>query len=93
MVPTTILEELMTPYQKIMHAAGKGRGLRLTVRETWELAQDNAIQEAADNDAACPDCGSTCERSRRKPANRCCACINRLYNQHPDYPYQCEVCR
>lgn len=40
----------LTPFQKIMRAAKKGRGLRLTANEVFQLSRDEAVSEAAFND-------------------------------------------
>ena len=37
-----------TPWQKVMHAAKKGRGLRLSAEEVWRLSCDSAIATAAE---------------------------------------------
>lgn len=37
----------MTPWQKIMHAAKRGIGLRLTVEEVSRLSMDDAIETRA----------------------------------------------
>jgi hypothetical protein len=39
-----------TPYQKIMQAAKRGTGLRLTADEVYALSQDNAIEVRASGD-------------------------------------------
>lgn len=39
-----------TPWQKIMRAAKRGTGLRLTVDEVWQLSRDSAIETKAGND-------------------------------------------
>ena len=36
------------PHQRIMDAARRGAGLRLTADEVWELSQDDAIARAAE---------------------------------------------
>ena len=40
----------MTPHQKIMRAAKRGTGLRLTFEEVASLSMDNAIETCAMND-------------------------------------------
>lgn len=40
----------LTPFQKIMRAAKKGRGIRLTANEVFQLSRDDAIATAASND-------------------------------------------
>lgn len=55
----------MTPHQKILKAAKRGTGLRLTAAEVARLAADNAIATCAENDdviapgnqQACIRCG------------------------------------
>lgn len=37
----------MTPYQKIMRAAKRGTGIRLSFDEVWQLSRDEAISAAA----------------------------------------------
>jgi hypothetical protein len=39
-----------TPYQKILRAASRGTGLRLTSEEVAKLAGDSAIETVAGND-------------------------------------------
>jgi hypothetical protein len=40
----------MTPHQKIMRAAERGTGLRLTAEEVGKLSRDGAIETCAAND-------------------------------------------
>lgn len=40
----------MTPYQKIMRAASKKRGLRLSAEEVRQLSSDDAISQVAEHD-------------------------------------------
>lgn len=40
----------LTPYQRIMVAANKGVGLRLSAREVAAMSADSAISMLADND-------------------------------------------
>ncbi len=40
----------MTPHQRIMHAAAKGSGIRLSASECAELSRDQAIAQCALND-------------------------------------------
>ena len=40
----------LTPHQRIMRAAEKGRGLRLTADEVHALSMDGAIETCATND-------------------------------------------
>jgi hypothetical protein len=46
----------LTPYQRIVRAAQKGRGVRLSANEVWEMAHDDAIETAAGNEDARADC-------------------------------------
>ena len=41
----------LTPHQRIVQACIKGKGVRLTKDEVFQLAYDNAIQFAASNDS------------------------------------------
>jgi hypothetical protein len=41
----------LTPHQKIMDAARRMRGVRLTADEVTKLARDHAMQSAAQSDA------------------------------------------
>ena len=41
---------MVTPHQKIMRAAKRGTGLRLTAAEVYSLSRDNAIESCARND-------------------------------------------
>lgn len=43
-------ENKLTPYQRIMNAAKRGTGLRLSAKEVWQLSYDTAISDAAKND-------------------------------------------
>lgn len=40
----------LTPYQRIVRAAEKGRGVRLTVAEVFALSRDHAIYSRAEGD-------------------------------------------
>lgn len=40
----------LTPWQRIMEAAHKGRGIRLSSDEVFDLSMDNAIETKAMND-------------------------------------------
>lgn len=40
----------LSPYQRIVQAAKAGRGVRLSVDETAEIAQDDAIKQVAERD-------------------------------------------
>lgn len=42
----------MTPHQKIMRAAKRGTGIRLSAVEVLELSRDGAIATCAENDDA-----------------------------------------
>lgn len=42
----------LTPYQKIKRAAEAGRGVKLTATECWQLMQDDAIAQVAEQDEA-----------------------------------------
>lgn len=42
----------LDPYQKIMRAAKRGTGLRLTAGEVFALSCDDAIEQAASQDRA-----------------------------------------
>lgn len=39
-----------SPWQRIMRAADRGRGLRLSAEEILQLSMDRAIQQVAEND-------------------------------------------
>lgn len=41
---------MLNPWQKIMRAAERGTGLRLTADEVWRLSKDDAIEQAATQD-------------------------------------------
>lgn len=40
----------LSPHQKIMRAAKRGTGLRLTADEVFQLSRDGAIATCAEND-------------------------------------------
>lgn len=40
----------LTPYQRIMHAAKRGTGMRLSADEAFALSMDDAIASCAIND-------------------------------------------
>lgn len=42
----------LNPWQKIIRAAKRGTGLRLTFDEVWQLGMDDAIQQAASQERA-----------------------------------------
>ena len=44
-----------TPHERIIEAAKAGRGVRLTVDEVAELADDDAIRQAAEPQEGPPD--------------------------------------
>lgn len=40
----------LTPHQRIMRAAKRGTGLRLTAKQVFDLSRDDAIRTCAQND-------------------------------------------
>jgi hypothetical protein len=82
----------MTPYQRIMRAAYRGVGVRLSATDVQSLSHEDAIaMTAREDDEACPECGRTCDRSRKRQGNRCCNCADRLYGETEAGP--CDDCR
>lgn len=49
----------LTIYERIIRAAGRGKGLRLSAEDVWNLAQDDAIRTAAESDGTCSVCYGT----------------------------------
>lgn len=47
----------LSAHQKIVRAAHRGIGVRLTVDEAWDLAHDTAVLECARNDNENPEYG------------------------------------
>ncbi len=43
------MSEYKSPYQRIMIAANKGVGLRLSLEEVFQLSLDTTIRQAAEN--------------------------------------------
>lgn len=85
----------LTPHQRIMDAARAGKGMRLKAHEVEELANDQAIIDAAaDDDASCPSCGDhECDRAARRRANLCCECVAKEIPRRDGKDEQpCEAC-
>ena len=59
----------MTAHQKIMRAAKRGTGLRLTAKEISMLSMDQAIEQAAANDDAEDDSQTYADAG--EPTERC----------------------
>jgi hypothetical protein len=60
------MSKKLTPYQRIMRAAERGTGMRLSADEVAELASDGAISALAETDnyivtATCARCGDVGE--------------------------------
>lgn len=55
-----------TPYQRIVAAAEKGVGVRLSAEECWTLRWDGAIEQVASND----DMDQQEERERRRASSK-----------------------
>ena len=54
--------QTLTPHQRIMRAAEKGIGVRLSAEEVLHLAMDDAIAQAAENDETPPEGSEKCGR-------------------------------
>jgi hypothetical protein len=50
------MRRMASPYQRIMRAATKGRGVRLSADEVWTLSMDGAIETRAAVDNAADEC-------------------------------------
>lgn len=80
----------MTLHQRIMRAAARGTGMRLSAEEVAMMAQDHAISEAAQNDDDEADdralddclCDQCCERK---------ATHNRSHHSHGIMSF-CDQC-
>lgn len=55
----------MTPYQRIMRAAEKGRGVRLSADDVRRMAMDHAIVTLAENDDDEQDRAPRARKGRR----------------------------
>jgi hypothetical protein len=68
----------LTPHQKIMRAADRGVGLRLTAEEVGALSRDGAIEQCAANDDEdmefCRHCGAGIGAFRRDGEGTCPKC-------------------
>lgn len=75
----------MTPHQKIMRAANRGTGLRLTAEEVGRLSRDGAIETCAANDDE-DDRSAEIMKIREKERKRKCG------HKHPLLNADCLDC-